>query len=73
MMESQEIERDIKDTRMRFDKTLEINGFSWVQQMMLESYINQLEELHYKRGVQTYARDTTYSKIKRCKYEGSRG
>jgi hypothetical protein len=60
-MEIQELERDIKNTRLQFDKTLEINGFSWVQNMMLHSYINQLEELHYKRGVQTYAGDTTYS------------
>ena len=60
-MELRELDKDIINTRMRFDKTLEINGFSWVQNMMLHSYINQLEELHYKRGVQTYARDTTYS------------
>jgi len=53
MMQSQKIEKDIDYTRLQFDKTLEINGFSWVQNMMLHSYINQLEELHYKKGMQT--------------------
>jgi len=61
MMEIKELEKDVINTRKRFDKMLEINGFSWVQNMMLHSYINQLEELHYKIGVETYARDTTYS------------
>ena len=60
-MDLQELDTDIINTRKRFYKTLEINGFSWVQNMMVHSYINQLEELHYKRGVQTYAGDTTYS------------
>ena len=63
-MEVEQIEEDIVYTKKRLDKFMEINGLEWIHKCGLLLYINELEELHYKKGVGTYERQRQNISIK---------
>jgi len=61
MFDIKDLEIDITTTRNRLNKTLDLNGCNWVQKLMLETYITELEDLHYKIGVKTNDGVSTYT------------
>lgn len=61
MFDIKDLEIDIITTRNRLNRTLDLNGCNWVQKLMLETYITELEDLHYKIGVKTNDGVSTYT------------
>ena len=60
-MELEQIENDLKYTKRMFNKMMDMNDYNWVHKIVIEIYLNQLEELQYQKGLKTNVRNTAHS------------